>query len=190
MIGLHWRGLDLMAMRCQDVDVSLAATLQARVRSKVGQLTKVWQHAGRCYCLSLAPHKSQLTVQVIQHLNARETDTSLGSAAGEYESEIQQMLQQTVQQVNSFAEQIELRKEEARMKVMVQVSHRLPCFGQAHSFLWSQLLAKYMHVQEHRAAMSEADRQLEQQEKAAREAQTRLEAKSQAELQQANQQVS
>ena len=61
-------------------------------------------------------------MQVIQHLNARETDTSLGSVAGEYESEIQQMLQQTVQQVNSFAEQIELRKEEARMKIMVQVS--------------------------------------------------------------------
>ncbi len=38
--------------------------------------------------------------------------------------------------------------------------------------------------------MSEIDRQLEQQEKAAREAQTRLEAASQAELQQANQQVS
>ena len=61
-------------------------------------------------------------MQVIQHLNARKTDTSLGSAAGEYESEIQQMLQQTLQQVNSFAEQIELRKEEARMKIMVQVS--------------------------------------------------------------------
>ena len=30
-------------MRYQDADVSLAATVQARVRSKVGQLTKVWQ---------------------------------------------------------------------------------------------------------------------------------------------------
>lgn len=114
-----------MAMTYQDADVSLAASLQARVRSKVGQLTKVWPHADRSRCLirlTSAPHKSQPAVQVIQHLNARETDTSLGSAAGEYESEIQQMLQQTVQQVNSFAEQIELRVEEARMKIMVQVS--------------------------------------------------------------------
>ena len=47
-----------------------------------------------------------------------------------------------------------------------------------------------MHVQEHEAAMSEADRQLEQQQKAAREAQARLEAASQAELQKASQQVS
>ena len=80
-------------------------------------------------------------MQVIQHLNARETDTSLGSTAGEYESEIQQMLQQTVQQVNSFAEQIELRKEEARMKIMVQVSGMAAMLWS--SPWWFELPAKY-----------------------------------------------
>ena len=63
-------------------------------------------------------------------------------------------------------------------------------FIKPHTSCGSSCLQNNLHVQEHEAAMSEIDRQLEQQEKAAREAQTRLEAASQAELQEANQQVS
>ena len=54
------------------------------------------------------------------------------------------MLQQTVQQVNSFAEQIELRKEEARMKIMVQVSHMAAMLWSTPPLPMSQLPAKYI----------------------------------------------
>ena len=73
-----------------------------------------------------APIVHQL-LQVIKHLNTKgaEDSSNLQEAAGEYEVEIQQILQATADRVSAFNQLLALQQEEARIAVVVKVLDRI-----------------------------------------------------------------
>lgn len=94
------------------------------MQKKLTQLTKVGCYfalAQRCLC-SLR-FDSYKCLQVIKHLNTKGTEDSsnLQQAAGEYEVEIQQILQSTAAQIGAFNKQLALQQEEARIAVVIKV---------------------------------------------------------------------
>lgn len=64
-----------------------------------------------------------MSSQVIKHLNTKgaEDASNLPQAAGEYEVEIEQILQTTVAHVSAFNKQLALQQEEARIAVVIKV---------------------------------------------------------------------
>ncbi|KAA6418694.1 MAG: hypothetical protein FRX49_11347 [Trebouxia sp. A1-2] len=61
-------------------------------------------------------------VQVIRHLNTKgaESSCNLQEAAGEYEVEIQQILQSTAEKVGAFNKQLALKQEESRIALVIK----------------------------------------------------------------------
>ena len=64
-----------------------------------------------------------MSLQVIKHLNTKgaEDASNLPQAAGEYEVEIEQILQTTVAHVSAFNKQLALQQKESRIAVVVKV---------------------------------------------------------------------
>ena len=62
-------------------------------------------------------------MQVIKHLNTKgaEDSSNLQETAGEYEIEIQQILQTTADRLSNFNKGVALQQEEARIAVVVKV---------------------------------------------------------------------
>ena len=79
------------------------------------------QKAFDAHCLRTG--RAVLLVQVIKHLNTKggEDSNNLQQAAGEYEVEIEQILQSTAAQVSAFNKQLALQQEESRIAVVIKV---------------------------------------------------------------------
>ncbi len=63
-------------------------------------------------------------LQVIRHLNTKgaEDSCNLQEAAGEYEVEIEQILQTTAEKVSAFNKQLALQQEESRITSVIKVT--------------------------------------------------------------------
>lgn len=85
--------------RQPDAMAELVPGVQAKMQKKISQLTKV-----------------------IKHLNTKgaEDTSNLPQAAGEYEVEIEQILQTTVAHVSAINKQLALQQEEARIAVVIK----------------------------------------------------------------------
>jgi len=64
------------------------------------------------------------SLQVIRHLNTKgaEDSCNLQEAAGEYEVEIEQILQSTAEKVGAFNKQLALKQEESRIALVIKVT--------------------------------------------------------------------
>ncbi|KAL0032297.1 hypothetical protein WJX79_003383 [Trebouxia sp. C0005] len=82
-----------------DAMAELVPGVQAKMQKKLSQLTKV-----------------------IRHLNTKgaESSCNLQEAAGEYEVEIQQILQSTAEKVGAFNKQLALKQEESRIALVIK----------------------------------------------------------------------
>ena len=94
------------------------------MQKKISQLTKVSCTLHVCIDgFQFVKQYVWLSSQVIKHLNTKgaEDTSNLPQAAGEYEVEIEQILQTTVAHVSAFNKQLALQQEESRIAVVVQV---------------------------------------------------------------------
>ncbi len=64
------------------------------------------------------------SLQVIRHLNTKgaEDSCNLQEAAGEYEVEIEQILQSTAEKLGAFNKQLALKQEESRIALVIKVT--------------------------------------------------------------------
>ena len=94
------------------------------MQKKISQLTKVSGTLHVCIDgFQILKQYALLSPQVIKHLNTKgaEVASNLPQSAGEYEVEIEQILQTTVAHVSAFNKQLALQQEESRIAVVVQV---------------------------------------------------------------------
>lgn len=99
--------------------------LQARMHKKLAQLAKVHEESGAPIMPQSGLARYQLfDAQVIKHLNSKgaENSNNLQETAGEYEVEIEQILQSTATRLSAFSKQMALQVEEERINQVVKVT--------------------------------------------------------------------